>query len=114
MEPNWIPKNLVFALHNKLLHRYGGSNGVRDEGLLESALSRPERLYHYEEACLYAIAASYCFRIVKNHPFIDGNKRTGFMAAFTFLGVNGHHLIATEADALIQNVGLASSAITEQ
>ncbi len=114
MEPTWISKQVALALHDKLLSRFGGSDGVRDEGLLESALARPQQLFHYEQSNLYAMAASYAFGIVKNHPFIDGNKRTGFMSAYTFLAANGHRLIATEEDALRQTVGLAASAISEQ
>jgi death-on-curing protein len=114
MEPTWISKQVALAMHDKLLSRFGGSDGVRDEGLLESALARPQQLFHYEQANLFAMAASYAFGIVKNHPFIDGNKRTGFMSAYTFLAANGHRLIATEEEALRQTVALAASAITEQ
>jgi death-on-curing protein len=114
MEPTWISKQVALAMHDKLLSRFSGSDEVRDEGLLESALARPQQLFHYENSDLFAMAASYAFGIVKNHPFIDGNKRTGFMSAYTFLAANGHRLIATEEEALHQTVALAASAITEQ
>ena len=114
MDPIWIPKEVILPMHDKLLHRYGGSDGIRDEGLLESALSRPQQLFHYEQSTLFSIAASYAFGIIKNHPFIDGNKRTGFMSAYTFLAANGHRLIATEEDALRMTAGLAASVVSEQ
>ncbi len=114
MDPIWIPKEVILPMHDKLLHRYGGSDGIRDEGLLESALSRPQQLFHYEQSNLFSIAASYAFGIIKNHPFIDGNKRTGFMSAYTFLAANGHRLIATEEDALRMTAGLAASVVSEQ
>ncbi len=114
MNPHWIEKEAVLTIHLKLLRRFGGADGIRDESLLESAMARPEQLFHYEKANVYALAAAYCFGIVKNHPFIDGNKRTGFMTAYAFLGINGHRLIASEEDALRQTISLAASAISEE
>ncbi|MGB6219487.1 type II toxin-antitoxin system death-on-curing family toxin [Haloferula sp.] len=113
-EPVWLPIEAILALHEQLLARFGGSAGVRDKGMLESALGRPQQLSHYGDPSVFAIAASYAFGIVKNHPFIDGNKRTGFMAAYTFLGVNGYRLVAPEEEAVVQTLGLASGAIGEE
>lgn len=113
-EPVWLPIEAILALHEQLLARFGGSAGVRDKGMLESALGRPQQLSHYGDPSVFAIAASYAFGIVKNHPFIDGNKRTGFMAAYTFLGANGYRLIAPEEEVVVQTLGLASGAIGEE
>ena len=113
-EPIWLPLEVIFALHDRLLSRFGGAEGIRDRGMLESALGKPQQLLHYGAPSIFELAASYAFGIVKNHPFIDGNKRTGFMAAYTFLGVNGHALIAPEEEAVIQTLGLASGAIGEK
>ncbi|MFT6794488.1 MAG: death-on-curing protein [Rubritalea sp.] len=114
MDPLWISLESCVLIHDKSLSNFGGADGVRDQGLLESALSRPQQLHHYEQATLHQLAASYAFGIIKNHPFIDGNKRTGFIASALFLQMNGHRLIATEEKALHQTVALAASAITEQ
>jgi death-on-curing protein len=113
-EPIWLPLEVIFALHDRLLSRFGGAEGIRDRGMLESALGKPQQLLHYGAPSIFELAASYAFGIVKNHPFIDGNKRTGFMAAYTFLGVNGRALIAPEEEAVIQTLGLASGAIGEK
>jgi death-on-curing protein len=96
-----------------LLSEHGGESGVRDDGLLESALSRPPNLFSYEKPSLFELAASYAFGIVKNHPFVDGNKRTGFVAAATFLDSNRVELTANEAEAVIKTLGLAAGEVTE-
>ena len=89
-EPKWLTDRIVRAVHNRMLAEFGGLSGLRDEGLLESALARPQHRFHYDEAVtLSELAASYCFGIVRNHPFIDGNKRTGFVVARVFLRLNG-------------------------
>jgi death-on-curing protein len=107
-EPVWLPRKVIFAIHEQLLERHGGGDGIRDEGLLDSALSRPQQLFHYESAALFSLAAAYAHGIVKNHPFIDGNKRTGFMAAYSFLGANGQRLTASEVEAVTQTLVLAA------
>ena len=107
-EPIWLQKDFLLVIHDELLSLYGGSAGVRDEGLLESALGKPLNLFHYERADIFALAAAYAAGIIHNHPFIDGNKRTGFMAAYTFLGRNGHQLMASEADATVNTIALAA------
>ena len=112
-EPHWLPLEALNAIHETLLSRHGGPSGTREPGLLESALNQPLQLFHYEKADLFQLAASYAHGIVKNHPFVDGNKRTGFMAAYTFLRINGYHLTAPEVEAVTHTLGLAASAITQ-
>ena len=107
-EPCWLTREIILAIQSALLARFGGLEGVRDEGLLESALARPLQLLHYGKPDIFDLAASYAHGIVKNHPFLDGNKRAGFMAAYTFLGVNGFRLVAPEAEAVLQTLVLAA------
>ena len=83
-EPRWISLEVILAVQDELLARFGGLAGLRDEGLLESALNRPQHLFAYETPSLFDLAAAYALGIVKNHPFLDGNKRAGFMAAYIF------------------------------
>lgn len=97
--------------HTLLLSRFGGIDGIRDEGLLESVLNRPQQLFHYDQPTLFEMAAAYAHGIVKNHPFLDGNKRTGFTAAGLFLEFNGWRLEADEAEAVVQTVALAAGDI---
>ena len=87
--PEWILRETVLALHEQLLAEFGGSKGIRDEGLLNSALDRPENLFVYGQPTLSELAAAYSFGLVKNHPFVDGNKRIGFAIAAVFLQLNG-------------------------
>ena len=112
-EPLWLSKSLVFALHERLVAEFGGLAGVRDEGLLESALGKPQHLFAYSKPSIFDLAASYAFGIVKNHPFLDGNKRTGFTAAAIFLETNGFRLVATELDATSTTLGLAAGKLSE-
>ena len=111
--PVWLLKETVLALHERLLVDFGGSAGLRDEGLLDSALARPENLFAYGTPTVFDLAASYAFGLVKNHPFIDGNKRVGFAAALVFLEINGRRFHASEADATIQTLALAAGAVNE-
>ena len=111
--PRWLLKDTVLALHERLLADFGGSAGLRDEGLLDSALARPENLFAYDTPTVFDLAASYAFGLVKNHPFIDGNKRVGFAAALVFLEINGRRFQASEADATIQTLALAAGAADE-
>lgn len=97
-----------------MLFEHGGSAGVRDEGLLDSALARPQNLLRYEKASIFDLAAAYTFGIAKNHPFVDGNKRSAFLAGYIFLALNGFELTAPEADATLQVLGLAAGEITEK
>lgn len=107
-EPTWITEEAVLAVQEDLLARFGGLAGVRDDGLLKSALHRPIQLFNYGTPSLFEMAAAYCAGIVRNHPFIDGNKRAGFMSAYVFLGVNGYEVDATEAEVVVHTVALAA------
>jgi death on curing protein len=110
-EPFWLAREAVLAIQGELLARFGGLAGIRDEGLLDSALNRPLHLFHYGDPSLFDLGAAYAEGIVKNHPFLDGNKRAGFMAAYTFLGINGQQLEAPEEEAVLQTLALAADAI---
>jgi len=97
------------AIHEAQIAEHGGSLGVRDEGLLESALARPRQIFTYEDApTLARLAAAYGFGIAKNHPFIDGNKRTAWVVCATFLEINGREVVASQADAVTAMLGVAS------
>ncbi len=87
-EPEWVLPEVVSMLHEQSLAQFGGSSGLRGEGLLESALSRPQNLFVRGKPTLFDLAASYAFALVRNHPYIDGNKRTGFIVTVTFLERN--------------------------
>ena len=113
-EPVWILRQTVLALHHYLLAEFGGASGTRDETLLESALARPRNLWLYEQLPLFRVAAAYTHGIVKNHPFVDGNKRTGYVVGGIFLERNGHKLNAPEEEAIAAIMGLASNSITEK
>ena len=113
-EPSWLLKPAILAVHTMAIVRFGGVAGLRDEGLLDSALVRPRNRYHYEDVTERPrLAASYAAGILHNHPFVDGNKRTGFVAAYMFLHLNGMTLRADEASAATMTVALASSEIDE-
>ena len=112
-EPHWIGRDVVLAIHEQLLALHGGSAGIRDEGLLDSALGRPLNLFAYEQASLFAMAASYAGGIIRNHPFIDGNKRTGFVLCAVFLERNGYELVASEEEATVTTLAFAASEIKE-
>lgn len=113
MTRSWLLKQTVLALHSASIVEHGGSAGVRDEGLLESALARPQNLAAYGEATPAALAAAYAFGIVRNHPFVDGNKRTGLLAAYAFLRHNGWKLSASEAEAVTMFLRLAAGELSE-
>ncbi len=112
-EPRWLPKDLILDIHNRQLAEHGGGVGVRDEGLLESALARPQNLFAYGESDPAAPAGVYAFGIAKNHPFVDGNKRTAFVACELFLAANGFDLVASDEDCLAMMLSLAASEIDE-
>ncbi len=111
--PVWLLREIVLAVHERLLAEFGGAPGLRDAGLLDSALARPENLHAYEQPSIFELAAAYAFGVVKNHPFIDGNKRTGFTIAIIFLQRNGQAFTASEVDATIQTLALAAGELTE-
>ena len=111
--PIWLLREAVLATHERLLSEFGGASRIRDAGLLDSALARPENLLAYGKPTIHELAAAYAFGIVKNHPFIDGNKRTGFTAAVMFLERNGQIFTASEVDATIQTLALAAGELVE-
>lgn len=112
-EPAWVRRDVVLAFHERLLAEHGGSAGIRDEGMLESALGRPENLFAYGKPTLFDLAASYAFGLVKNHPFIDGNKRIGFATTALFLELNGFHFRASEVEVVLRTLALAASELGE-
>jgi death on curing protein len=111
----WLTTAMVETFHRESLVLFGGGDGLRDAGLLASALARPQNVLAYEpEADVFRLAASYCHDIVKNNPFIDGNKRTGTLAAIAFLALNGVEVDFDEPDIVVMVVGLASSEVSEE
>lgn len=113
-EPNWVLRSVIDAMHDAQLAEHGGASGIRDPGLLESALARPVNLFTYGEADLYRLAAAYAFGISRNHPFVDGNKRTAFLAAYVFLRINGLELVADELSATASMIAVAAGEISEE
>jgi death-on-curing protein len=115
-EPVWIRQDVVLAAHEEALREHGGPEGVRDMGLLESALARPKNLYAYAEETphLAQLAAAYAKGIVANHPFVDGNKRTAFTVSLTFLLLNGRRVTASREDRVMTFWNLAAGELTEQ
>lgn len=112
-EPIWLNREDCLAIHEMMLAQHGGSSGVRDEGLLESALSKPQNLFAYSSPTLTEMGASYAAGIIRNHPFLDGNKRTGFMLAVTFLEVNKMEFTATEESVVEMTLALASEKLKQ-
>lgn len=113
-EPVWITVEDCLSFHDKLLARFGGAGGVRDTDVLDSALARPRHLFANGSPTLFDIAAAYAHGIVGNHPFIDGNKRSGLLAAALFLEANGVRFSAAEEDAVVQMLGFATDAVTSE
>jgi death-on-curing family protein len=112
-EPIWLDPRMIEAVHDRLLAEHGGGAGLRDEGLLASALARPRQLAAYGQPDLCDLAAAYAAGIVRNHPFVDGNKRTAFVAAYVFLARNGLKLTASEASATHSVLALAAGEMSE-
>ena len=113
-QPEWLSKALILAIHDEQLAEHGGGIGVRDEGLLESALARPQNRHAYDEAVdLPTLAAAYAFGLARNHPFIDGNKRTAFVAAEVFLDLNGMTMTASDEECVLTMVRFAAGEIEE-
>lgn len=109
----WLTSDLVQAIHARQLRLFGGPPGLRDEGMLDSALSRPMNRAAYGSIDLAELAAADAFGIAKNHPFIDGNKRAAFLSLITFLGLNGIDFLVEEAEAVVMIRGLAAGEIDE-
>ena len=113
-EPVWLSLTFVLAVHARLLAEHGGPPGIRDEGLLSSALDAPKNHHGYDDPDVFDLAAVYAHAITSNHPFVDGNKRTAFAAAGIFLELNGHRLIAPEADAVGAVLSLSRGEMTAE
>ena len=109
----WINRRALLLLHGESLVLHGGAVGIRDEGLLDSALMRPQNLALSWQPDVFDCAAAYAFGLAKNHPFIDGNKRAAFLGAGMFLRLNGHRLTATPQDATLTMLALAAGDVTE-
>jgi death-on-curing protein len=112
-EPDWLDLPIVLDVHSEQLALFGGADGLRDIGLLESALARPQNKYGYGESELAALAAAYAFGIARNHPFVDGNKRTAFASIIVFLGLNGIDFDVPSAEATAMMLALAAGEIDE-
>lgn len=109
----WIDPRAILAIHDEQLAEHGGGAGVRDHGLLESARARPVNLAAYENPDVAALAASYAVALAKNHPFVDGNKRTAFVALELFLALNGFDLIANDVDCVLTMLAVAAGETDE-
>ena len=112
-EPAWLPVDLVIAIHDEQLRMFGGPPGIRDRGMLESALGRAQNKWAYGETDLSRLAAAYAYGIARNHPFVDGNKRAALLSLVTFLGLNGIDFVAAEAEAVVIIQALAAGEIDE-
>ena len=112
-EPTWLQKKLVLAMHAETLHQFGGTAGLRDEGRLESALDRPRNRHAFADPSLFELAAAYGHGIVQNHPFVDGNKRTGLLAIRAFLFRNGYRLNPDEVE-MVQIVERVAAGTTSE
>ena len=113
---HWLTKQEVLAFHDMQLSWHGGASGIRDEGLLESALARAQNIASYSEEApsLAVLAAAYGSGIVRNHPFVDGNKRTALVATFTFIERNGFRVMASQEDAYFAFYDLAAGKLSEE
>ena len=109
----WVVEKDILVLHEKLLARFGGSSGIRDRNLLDSAIHRPMQMQIYGEKDIFSMVSALATGIIKNHPFLDGNKRTGFMSAYLFLEVNGNAFDEDEAVVVEKTLGLAAGEVSE-
>jgi death on curing protein len=114
IEPVWLDATDALAIHDRQLAEHGGGTGVRDIGMLESALGRAVNRWAYGEDNPAALAAAYAFGVARNHPFIDGNKRTAWVLARLFLVLNGHALVFTPEDAITTVLALAAGELSEE
>jgi death on curing protein len=113
-EPKWLTHDQVIAIHSRQLRRFGGAAGLRDDGLLRSAIERPINKWHYEQSELPELAAAYAFGLAKNHAFVDGNKRIAFMSMMTFLRKNGVRVAPEPAHATSMIMSLAAGEVSEE
>ncbi|MDR2189574.1 MAG: type II toxin-antitoxin system death-on-curing family toxin [Azonexus sp.] len=114
MSWTWITTAAAVAIHAEQLAEHGGADGVRDGGLLDSALARPQNLAAYGDPDAAALAAAYAYGIARNHPFVDGNKRTAAVVSETFLMLNSHVLAATDAELVVAFLALAAGELSEE
>lgn len=113
-EPRWLSRLIIESVHESLIRQFGGSHGVRDDGLLDSALDRARNRWGYDDnADMADLAAAYGVGIAKNHAFVDGNKRTAFQAMYVFLGLNGHRITAPQTDVVTLMVDVATGRTDE-
>jgi death on curing protein len=112
-EPDWLTYEQVLAIHARQLRRFGGATGLRDEGILRSALERPVNKWQYEQADLAMLAAAYAFGLAKNHAFVDGNKRVAFIAMVVFLRKNGVPFAPDQAQSTKIILALAAGEVSE-
>lgn len=113
-EPKWLKRNIAEAIHLDQIKQHGGALGIRDIGLLESALDRPKNHWHYNpKTSIFELAASLGIGIAKNHPFMDGNKRTSFLLMYVFLAMNGYLIETSEEDVVITILNVADGSIKE-
>lgn len=110
----WVDPDILLAAHDEQLAEHGGASGIRDKGLFESALARPQNLALYEKPDAAALAACYAFGLAKNHPFVDGNKRIALIALEYFLALNGYMLVADDAQCVLAILSLASGDLAEK
>lgn len=114
-EPEWVAHDVVLAIHEAQLAEHGGSSGIRDHGLLASALDRPKNIFAYsEQANLYSLAAAYAFGIAKNHAFLDSNKRTAWVVCAVFLELNGTPVMIDQAEVVRMMLGVADGSFTDK
>ena len=114
MSWRWLLDGVVLAIHDEQIAEHSGSTGIRDAGLLSSPLARPQHRAHFDgEPSVFDLAAAYAYGIIRNHPFVDGNKRTGFLAVYVFLHMNGWQLKSSEAEAVNMILALAAGEIDE-
>jgi death-on-curing protein len=114
VEPIWLDAHDANSIHDRQLSEHGGGTGLRDTGMLESALSRPVNQWHYGENDPAALAAAYAFGVARNHPFVDGNKRTAWVLARLFLAINGHRLAFSPSDAIAMVLALAAGEMAQE
>jgi death-on-curing protein len=113
-EPEWLDTNIILDVHAEQLALFGGADGLRDGGMLESALGRPLNKFSYGESDLAALAAAYAFGLARNHPFVDGNKRAAFASIIVFLGLNGVDFDVPPEQATAMILGVAAGEVSEE
>jgi len=111
--PQWVLRETALALHQRVVAEFGGMDGLRDEGLFDSALARPQQIFAYGNPDPFTLAAAYASGLVGNHPFMDGNKRIGFMTSVVFLELNGYRITASEVEATLNTLALAAGELSE-